>query len=751
MAKLRRITPSAPTSSPAVMMMEPKPRQELGVISATPSSRPFSVFDMTPLPPELRIQGREPMPMRERVAAESLQELPSSGGGASPQLRRIIPEAAIASAQELRPWSMSEAIPRANVATRTAVGAMQPLTLQDEEMAAILKRADPEIIVQRDSQRGGYYVYSPTTEKAFVINKPGISLNDVSGIAATIAAALPAGRATTMAGRAIAEAGIQSGIEAGQRQLGGEFNIEEPLYSGAFSAGADLVTLYNQARRARQVQQSASKAGVSEDVGQVAGQVSRTVSTQAPAAQQAESLAAIVRSDPNVVSAAEQLGLQEVLPMRVYSRNPQYVQVEQALANIPGSALAEGEKNAMLAVSQKADDFIAQFGGTRDLAALNEQVVNNFNSTLDDLRSQSDVIYDSLRGVIPPRTRVEPRNARAYLVNRARDLGGVGKLDSLERRILAEVRGNQRMTYARLDQLRQEVGERYGAALRGNAFGDTTTFGLKGLYNALTDAQGSAIETISSPAIKAEWDAGKALVQQRKQLEESATKLLGQEFARPLAPRIRGAINGLLDGSVTNFNAIINGIPEQYRSAAVVSAMDEIFTRGARNQTQLNMGGFSSWWEKLSRSPTSKAALMQQMPEGAEQFLSNLAIISKQYSSAIASVPKTGVVKAMGDFGSDNGMLAKLLPMIPVAGGRISGIFSYSGPDTVKAASDLMASPDFRRIVVRGAQGQNTQQAESALRASPVFKAWTETLPTNIRDRVLTVGLTDYLFENSEQ
>jgi len=738
MARLRPIGYSGPMSQASA-----ETRPALGTIPATPASQQFNALIMSPRPEQSRFTSTAP-----QIGPATQPEKVVSG---MPKLRRIIPEQALASAQELRPYSMSEAVPGANMATRAALGVMQPLTIGDQEMASMLKRADPEIIVQRDKDQGAYYIYSPTTKKSFVINKPGISINDISNLTATIAAALPAGRAATMGGRAIAEAGIQSGIEAGQRGLGGEFNIEEPMYAGAFSAGTDLVTLWNQSRRAGQVASTAREQGVPQDVGQVAGTVARTVSTQAPPAQQAESLASIVRPDPNVVRAAEQMGLQEVLPMRVYSRNPQYVQVEQAVANIPGSAMAEGEKAALLAVSQKADEFISQFGGTRDLASLNENVVNNFNSTLDDLRVQSDLIYDGLRQAIPARTRVRPVEARAYLVSRARDLGGIKNLDSLESRILREVGSRGGVTYARLDQLRQEVGERYGAALRGNAFGDTTTFSLKGLYNVLTDAQGSAIETIASPQVKSQWDAGKALVSQRKGLEDTATSLLGREFTRPVIPQVRGAINGLLDGNVRSFEQVISGIPEQYRSSAVVSAMDNIFTRGARNQTQLNMGGFSSWWEKLSRSPTSKNALIENMPEGAESFLNNLSTISKQYSSATATVPKTGIVKAMGDFGSDNGFLAKILPMIPVAGSRISGVFSYAGPDVIKAASDLMASPDFRRIMVRGAQGQPTEQAQDAIQRSPAFRAWTETLPTNIRNRILTVGLTDYLFENSEE
>jgi len=738
MARLRRITYSGPMSQ-----LSAESRPPLGTISETPASQQFNALIMSQRPQQAQFAVQTP-----QIGPAAQPEKVVTG---MPKLRRIIPEQALASAQELRPYSMSEAVPGANMATRTALGVMQPLTIGDQEMAAMLKRADPEIIVQRDKDQGAYYIYSPTTQKSFVIDKPGVSINDISSLTATIAAALPAGRAATMGGRAAVEAGIQSGIEAGQRGLGGEFNIEEPMYAGAFSAGTDLVTLWNQSRRAGQVSSTAREQGVPQDVGQTAGTIARTVSTQAPPAQQAESLASIVRPDPNVVRAAEQMGLQEVLPMRVYSRNPQYVQVEQAVANIPGSAMAEGEKAALLAVSQKADEFISQFGGTRDLASLNENVVNNFNSTLDDLRVQSDLIYDGLRQAVPARTRVRPVDARRYLVSRARDLGGISKLDSLESRILREVGSRGGITYARLDQLRQEVGERYGAALRGNAFGDTTTFSLKGLYNVLSDAQGSAIETIASPQVKAQWDAGKALVSQRKNLEDTATNLLGREFTRPLIPQVRGAINGLLDGNVRSFEQVISGIPEEYRSSAVVSAMDNIFTRGARNQTQLNMGGFSSWWEKLSRSPTSKNALIQNMPEGAETFLNNLATISKQYSSATATVPKTGIVKAMGDFGSDNGFLAKILPMIPVAGSRISGVFSYAGPDVIKAASDLMASPDFRRIMVRGAQGQPTEQAQNAIQRSPAFRAWTETLPTNIRNRILTVGLTDYLFDNREE
>lgn len=753
MAKLRRIQYAGPMSAASATEQVP-----LGQVEAMPAITPFNVLQNRPFPPA---SGQIPAAQvggvtnRPEIAAPQ----PQTGG----QLRRIIPEQAFTNTQELRPWNMAQAIPGASRAQQVAVGAMQPLTISDEEMAAMLKQADPEIIVDRNRETGALTIYSPTSQKSFVINEPGVSWNDALNFVSTIAAAIPAGRATTMAGRAAAEAAIQSGIETGQRQLGGQFNIQEPLLAGAFSAGTDLVTLYNQARRARSVQSAAEEAGATPATGQVAGQIARTVSTvsqpsaagagrvargQAPS-QAAQSFEQIVNADPRVVQAAQQLGLSEVLPMRVFSRNPQYIQVEQALSNMPGSVMAEPDKAARLALAGKADEFITQFRGTRDLGELDSRIVENFNTTLDELRVQSDDIYRQINDAVPIRRRVQANDVRAYLVNKARDLGGVSKLNPLEQKVLRESRANQGITYARLDDLRQEVGEKYGNALRGNSFGDTTTYSLKGLYNALTEAQGNAIESIASSETRGLWDAGKALVNQRKELEAQAEKLLGREFSRSIAPQISGAIRGLLDGNIRQFEQVLNRIPEQYRSETIVSAMDKLFTSGARNEPSLNMGGFGATWEKLSRSPTAKQALISKMPEGAEAFLDNLAIISKQWAAATATVPKTGIVEAMGKFGSDNGFIAKVLPMIPVAGNRIAGVFSYAGPDVTQAAANLMANPDFRRVVVRGSQGQNTQQAQAAVMRSPAFQAWTETLPSNVRNRVLSVGLTDYLFEEN--
>jgi hypothetical protein len=626
---------------------------------------------------------------------------------------------------------------------------MQALTINDEEFAKILKQADPSIVVDRDRDSGEYYVYSPTTNKSFVINRAGVSLNDATNLAATVAVSLPAGRAATILGRTAAEAGIQSAIEGGQSGLGGNFDLEEPMLSGAFSAGTDLLTVFRKARQTSRginsVTQEAERQGISSEIAPALSGVTRVASSNQAPLQQAADLSRIVDADPNVVAAANRLNLGEVLPARVYSRNPQYVQVEQAISSIPGTALAAAERNAILTTAGKADEFITQFGGTRSISDLTEGVVNNINGTLNDLRTQSDVLYDKIGGSVQKRQRVDASGVRAYLVNKARDLGGLDKLNALETKIYREVStSGRRPTYAYLDSLRRRVGEQYGVALKGNQFGDATTHELSSLYNLLGDAQGSAIEQIAGAEAKASWEVAKGLVSQRKTLEKSATDLLGKEFGRPIVPQVRSSINALIEkGDIYAFNKLLEGIPEQYRQATVVSSLDTLFTRGAKNEPQLNKGGFASAWEKLSRQPKAKAALLKYMPENAGQFLDDLALISKQYSTAISSTNRTGIVNAMGKFGSDQGFISKILPMFPY-GKKVDEAISLAAPDALAAASNLMQNPDFKRIIINGAKGQPADKIEKTIMDNPAFKVWFELMPANYKSRILSVGLTDY-------
>lgn len=348
------------------------PAPVLGQIPQAGPMQSFNVFETAP---------RQPIQPMIAPAQQPPQERPAEAPRTGTSFRRIIPAEKMRSAEELRPWSMSEVVPESGPVARAGLGALQSLTFNDEEMVSMLKKADPNIVAYRDRDSNAFYVWNPSSDKAFVVNKPGLSMNDFINLASNVAAAVPATRATSIVGRTLAEMGIQSGIEGAQAAAGGEFNVEEPLMAGGFSVGTDLLSLVRRARQASQTAQSATRQGVDVGTADVAARTARAATAPGTPQSRAESLADIVNADPRVTAAAEELGLSEALPARVYSQNPQYIQVEQALANMPGTVMAEAERNAIRQVAGKADEFINIFGGTRDLAALNESVVTQFTNT----------------------------------------------------------------------------------------------------------------------------------------------------------------------------------------------------------------------------------------------------------------------------------------------------------------------------------------------------------------------------------
>ena len=139
------------------------------------------------------------------------------------------------------------------------------------------------------------------------------------------------------------------------------------------------------------------------------------------------------------------------------------------------------------------------------------------------------------------------------------------------------------------------------------------------------------------------------------------------------------------------------------------------------------------------------------MPEGAAEYLEALATVSKGLDRSLKAVPPTGVTKALGMFDSDQGFIQQMLPMIPMVGSPLASVLKSADTDTLGAATDLMVDPVFKRLVFRGAQGQETTRLMDQLATKPVFKQWMQTLPEQTSARILSVGLANYLFGEDEQ
>jgi len=419
-------------------------------------------------------------------------------------------------APELGPRGIYEILPE-RPGMATAVSALGPLTFSSEEYSQILKSVEPRLQITRGPQ-GGVYVKHPDVDQTFVINKPGLSWNDAVQAGTAILSAVPAGRAGTVMGRVAAEAAIQAAIEAAQSQMGGQFNVSEPLMSAGFSALSDVPGVYSRAMSGRRAASEVERQGVQE----VAPAI-RQISTAAarPAEMAAESLEPVVRADPGLQRAATELELQEVIPARVLSTNQQYRQVEEALSKIPGTAMADSEKRFYEELASRTGRFLDEFGGSRSIVEVDQDLKTQILNDINTLRNRSNAIYDTLSAAVPPRTRIQDvSDLRVSLLRRAGDLGGIKNLSAPEQKVLKELRLAVRgrgITYARLDELRKEIGEQLRNS--GGPFsGDAASFQLERLYDGLTSAQDSALKSID-PSLAPQWDLAKSLVSQRKAIE----------------------------------------------------------------------------------------------------------------------------------------------------------------------------------------------------------------------------------------
>jgi hypothetical protein len=134
-------------------------------------------------------------------------------------------------------------------------------TFDPEEFGNILKASDPNISVIKTGPDGEHIAFNRETEEAFSINKIGPSLMDAVQVSGNVALLSPAGGAggviQKLGSQALASAGTQAAVEAGQSALGGEFDAGNvviagaavPVVAGAVKAGKGAIDNFRRSVR----------------------------------------------------------------------------------------------------------------------------------------------------------------------------------------------------------------------------------------------------------------------------------------------------------------------------------------------------------------------------------------------------------------------------------------------------------------------------------------------------------------------
>lgn len=497
-----------------------------------------------------------------------------------------------------------------------------------------------------------------------------------------------------------------------------------------------------------------------------------------------ENLVSAIQPQRDVADAAARLGVEGLTPGQL-SGNQSIRNIEGALAALPDNDLATQRLAPLQQLSQRADDFIAQFGGNTDKAAFSDDFKRNANATITGLGTQADDLYRYIGQQIPRTTQAPADNTVAYLRSKSAELGGKPLLNAEETKALAILSPTSRTvpagalypgqvrteitnpTYAALDLVRKQIGQGYRNS---GPFKDMESGTRDALYSALTRDQEALVNSVS-PDLGGVYQGAKALVAQRKSLEEGLQSVLGKDLSASIATSFGSSVKQLAQGNFKNFDNIIQHIPEKDRQSAIVTALADAFSNGS-SKLDLSAPGFVRWYGDLGRNNSARERLTKHLPADAVQRLDDIYKTAKAISSASAASNKTGVsVGVLKDIAGEGGPIARIMeiakpalaaegvglatgiPGLGAGAAIITAIRKQQTPIQQRAAA-MLASPKLREMLSAyvasgGELKANVLAREKQLMRTQAYRSWEKALSDSSRARVATVGPLIFMTEQS--
>ena len=639
--------------------------------------------------------------------------------------------------------------------------------------------------VLQSSIDGQFYAIKPGFQVSDIPRAAGaIAVFTPAGRATTIPVAA-AGGAATQAGIEISQTGVP-GVFGGALDVGGRFDTGEVALAGALGGAGQAVTRIPQAvrdiRAGRVPPAAAPPAAPAGAPGAApvapvapvapAPPVAPVAPPAAPAvAMKADDLTATTRKaaqggfganqatqilatqaapDPKVLEAARRLKIEGYLQADHLTSNQAFRELAQAVKSIPGSQARAAEIAGLEQVGKQADDLITKIGGMTDLSQMNQAVRTQLDQTVTNLSNQADNAYKALRTDIPAQTRGPANNVVSFIKQRVEDLGGdIKNLSTIEQEILrkltpinikddaGKVIGKRQPTYALIDDVRMVVGD---ATKAKGVFKDANTGAAKNLYKLIDDDQFALAETVGRGE---QYRVAKSLVQMRKGFEDDMVSLFGKQLDQSLVTKLSTATTSLSKGDGEKLVKILSAIPTDMRQMVAASALNTAFGKAIQTGT-LNFNTYANWYKGLLENKQAYAALMNNLPQPARKSLSDLYRVSDNVRKASRERITTGRIQAVQQElqGADSllgsvYMVAKRaaiglpieaattavgLPGAGIASGLTAALSKGVKPQVIKAADELIASPDFQRLAIDGANKAPNQAIVRDVARSAAFQ-----------------------------
>lgn len=452
-------------------------------------------------------------------------------------------------------------------------------------------------------------------------------------------------------------------------------------------------------------------------------------------------LATQAAPDPDVVAAADRLGITDMLDPDHLTTNQSYRELAQAIKSNPGSLAKQAEMENLQGIGLRAQQMIEKAGGTTDLSELSSEVKNQHQAIIDGLGDTAEGLYGDVNKAIPAGTQAPAPNTLAFINQRLEDLGGnVRNLTDGEQRLLSrltpqevpmKINGQivdpkslgmepqlQQPTYALLDNERQHI----GMALDGqiSPFSKAPVPLLKKLYGELAQDQEQVADDMG---VGNTYRTATATVAMRKSYEDDMTKLYGRQLSDSIVGKLDTAMKSLSTGDESKLINLIRAVPENLRSRVVTSGLQSAFGK-ATEQKPLNFKSFADWMDGVKKNSGAFNALMANLPADSRRQFLDLAKVSRSIANSLKENITTGrVMAAREDLGAvPDGVMSKVLEKAKEAavGVGVAGAAHAAGPigaglghaivsalshgktNVMKAADELLVSPEFTQLAKAG-------------------------------------------------
>lgn len=630
----------------------------------------------------------------------------------------------------------------------------------------------PEVLKRTEEDNPYLYAAGAGASGALVTKKlPGMEMSTANAI-----------KYGTVAGL-----GSQAGADIGE-SIGGETGATIGSIVGGFAAPAGLAKLEN-ARASAQAGKFSARA---EDAKNQAAKLTQKTSSDGESIQTATKEQVIeainsgdqkliqdmIDADPNFFTALDEMGISQEPLVSYSSRNPTIRAIEQGFAARIGSKADTDHKNFMVELSNHAENLIQKYGGTKNTGELSSRFRSESMNTIDEMGRQADLMYDKIRESVNPAEPIQQNTTLDFIKQRADERRGVKYLDPVEKRIYAKIKPTLKVgeggsiiespaTFANLDDARKLVGQ--AIYQKSGPFKDGEVGTLKQLYSRLSEDSDAFANNHGAGDLTL---SAKAIVSQRKRLENNLKSVLGRDLSNDLMPAVTTATKGLVSGKIDDFNKTIEAIPAEYRQEVVASSLGDLFKGSGSDQNVLGTNQFVKRWQSMDDA--QKDAIFKYLPKQARRDVDNLFTVSKGIDAALKDKIPTG--RVLQDFPNDSiGFVRKLAGdaagVAANAATRTATGGLVGAGDAVKqiilrttdrgaAAADILANPRLAYAVREGVKNgvetgkiaaQNVKDAEILIAKSKEYKKWADTLSAREKVQLRSLGFISYLLTQQEQ